>query len=568
MRQRTPFSALTSLRAALSVPLVAAALYAGCSTGEAARPALPAVKALATPPGIGPSPLRRLSDDEYLNALQDLFRAIAPALLPTLPALPPDIPVAGFDNAAEAQEPSDVLISRYETIANLLAAAATVDTPSVASLVGCADWSTPALASSCAAQFIDQMGSRLFRRPLDTDERIRFLSHFQAWAAAVDFAGGAQLTLSAMLQSPQFLYRPEPVPESAALGTSIPASPYAMATRLSFFLWQSVPDDPLLQAAANGALTTDAEVRAQATRMLADGRAQRVLWSFHRQWLGLDTILLPEASARTPDVDPAWTTATQGSAFEETQLFVVNVLGQGGTFRDLLTSPQAWVDGEMSRVYGLAAPSDPTAWNPVVLPAKERAGLLTRVSFLAGYSHAGATSPPVRGNAVQLRLLCELPISPPAGVNLSQPTVPPGSGPETNRTLFEQRTAPAFCQTCHAGLNGFGFGFEEYNAGGAYQTTDDTLPVDATGKITGTDVDGPFDGAIDLSQKLSRSKTVHDCATQELVRFALGRAPVDVEAPSVATLAGGFMASGGDLRALLTAVVLTPSFRMQLVGGG
>ena len=432
--------------------------------------------------------------------------------------------------------------------------------------MGCTDWSTPALATSCATQFVDEMGGRLFRRPLDDGEHERFLTRFQGWATAVDFAGAVQLTLSAMLQSPQFLYRPEPVPQSVPSGAAVPASPYEMATRLSFFLWESVPDDALLQAAAAGELATDAQIRAQATRMLADDRALRVLWSFPRQWLGLDQILLDEHAVRTPEVDPLWTTATQASAFTETQLFVQNVLGQGGTFRDLLTSPSAWVDGEMSRVYGLPAPADPTTWTEVTLSAAERAGLLTRTSFLAGNSHRGATSPPVRGNAIQLRLLCELPISPPAGVNLSQPTIPAGSGPETNRTLFEQRTAPSFCQTCHEGLNGFGFGFEEYNAAGHYQTTDDTLPVDATGTITGTDVDGPFNGAIALSQALSRSQVVHDCATQELVRYALGRAPVDVEAASVAALSKSFMASGGDLRALLIDVVMTPRFRMALVG--
>ncbi|HTA18358.1 MAG TPA: DUF1588 domain-containing protein, partial [Polyangia bacterium] len=280
---------------------------------------------------------------------------------------------------------------------------------------------------------------------------------------------------------------------------------------------------------------------------------------------GLDRILIGKNAVRTPQVDPAWTAATQASASKETELFVQNTLSGGWTLRDLLTSRRAWVDGEMARVYGIPAPATP--WTEVTLPESQRAGLLTRASYLAGYSHAGATSPPVRGNAIQLRLLCELPISPPPGVDLSQPMVPPGSGPETNRTLFEQRTAPAYCQACHAGLNGFGFGFEEYDAAGHHQTIDDGLPVDATGTIRGTDVDGPFDGAIALSQTLAGSAVVHACATQELVRYALGRAPVDVEAPSVAALAQRFFSSGGDLRALLADIVLTPSFRMQLVEG-
>jgi hypothetical protein len=544
---------------AVVLPLLAAA-YAGCSTGEPARPGLPPALVVSTST-VGPSPLRRLSDSEYLNALRDLF----PSLQPALPALPPDVPVAGFDNAAEGQEPSDVLIARFEAIANLYAEAATADTASVSALVGCADWSTPALATACATQFVERMGGRLFRRPIDAGERDRLVLRFQGWQAAVDFEGAVQLTLSAMLQSPQFLYRVELPPAGLAPGSAVAVDPYAMASRLSFFLWASVPDDALLAAAAKGELSTDAELRAQALRMLADDRALRVLWSFPRQWLGLDRILLDEHAVRTPAVDPQWTAATQASAFTETQLFVQNVLAQGGTFRDLLTSRRAWVDSEMARVYGLPVPADAGTFAEVTLPEGERAGLLTRASFLAGYSHRGATSPPVRGNGIQLRLLCELPIAPPPGVDTSQPTLPPGSGPQTNRMLFEARTAPAFCQGCHAGLNGFGFGFEGYDAAGHFQTTDDTLPVDATGTITGTDVDGPFDGAIALSQALARSQVVHDCATKELVRFALGRAPADIEAPMLAALSTSFMQSGGDLRALLVDMVMVPSFRMQLV---
>jgi hypothetical protein len=542
----------------LGVCSLLAAAYAGCDSGNASTPALPAAASLAVT--VGPSPLRRLSDGEYLNALHDLF----PSLSLTLPALPPDVPVAGFDNAAEGQEPSDVLIARYEAIANLYAAAATVDTPSVSAMVGCTDWSTTPLAIACATQFIQQTAARIFRRPLDAGETSRFLLQFQVWQAQVDFPGAVQLTLSTMLQSPQFIYRAEPLPVMQQ-GVVVPVEPYAMATRLAFFLWASTPDDALLQAASRNELRTDAQLRAQATRMLADQRSLRVLWSFPRQWLGLDQILLDEQTVRTPQVDPVWTTVTQQSAYLETEFFVEHTLASGGTFRDLLLSPRAWVNGEMARVYGLAAPHDPSPWLPVTLPSSQRVGLLTRVSFLAGYSHRGATSPPVRGNAIELRLLCSLPLSPPPGVDLSQPTIPPGSGPQTNRELFETRTAPKMCQACHQELNGFGFGFENYDAAGHYQTTDDTLPVDATGTIMGTDVDGPFDGAIELSERLSQSQVVHDCATQELVRFALGRAPADVEQPEVTALAKSFMASGGDLRALLSDVVLSPSFRMHLV---
>jgi Protein of unknown function (DUF1592)/Protein of unknown function (DUF1588)/Protein of unknown function (DUF1595)/Protein of unknown function (DUF1585)/Protein of unknown function (DUF1587) len=531
----------------------------GCYSGDAGE--APTAGSAQAPAAIGPAPLRRLSNVEYLNALEDLF----PAQNLVLPALPSDVPVAGFENAAEAQQASDVRIARYEAIANQYAEAVTARLVDVGRLVGCPDWSTDELAAQCADAFLARTGRRVFRRPLTDAERERFATRLLAWRAAIDFSGAVQLTLSAMLQSPQFLYRAEPAPHGAAPGTLVAVEPFALASRLSFFLWESTPDDALLDAAEKGALAADDQLRAQAERMLLDARARRTLWGFHRQWLGLDRILLDEHAQRTPAVDPAWTVATQQAALKETQLFVENVLATGGTFGDLFTSRRAWVDGEMARVYGLPAPADPNALTETLLPDGERAGLLTRAAFLAGFSHRGATSPPVRGNGIQLRLLCQLPVSPPPGVDLSQPTAAPGDGPKTNRTLFEERTAPAACQSCHAGLNGFGFGLEKYDAAGHFHTAESGLPIDAHGTIHGTDVDGTFEGGIELSRALAGSAVVHRCATERLVRYALGRAPVDVEEVGVDALAKSFAASGGDMRALYLGVVTSPSFRQQRV---
>jgi len=544
---------------AITVVGALAVVDAACDGGDAAQPVYRLSATRTDAVAVGPTPLRRVSDLEYLNTLHDLF----PALNLALPELPPDVPVAGFENDAEGQEPSDVLIARYEAIANLYAQAATADPSAVSAMVGCSDWSNPASSALCSGQFIAQTGRRIFRRPLSDSETRRYGVQFQSWETEVDFEGAVQLTLSAMLQSPQFLYRAETFPSNAVAGTVIAVEPYAMASRLSYLLWESGPDEALLQAASASALGTEAEIAAQARRMLADDRAKRVLWDFPRQWLGLDRILISENLARSPAVDPLWTATTQASASKETQLFIQNVLGSGGTLRDLLTSRRAWVDSEMARVYGIQTPA--SDWSEVSLPESERAGLLTRVSYLAGYSHAGATSPPVRGNAIQLRWLCELPVSPPPGADLSQPMASPDEGPQTNRMLFETRTKPPACQVCHVALNGFGFGLESFNAAGHYQTTDNGLPIDASGAIYGTDVDGPFNGGVALSAALSKSEVVHHCATQELVRYALGRAPVEAEEPTIDALATAFMTSGGDIRALLVAVATSPTFRTRLV---
>ncbi len=538
------------MRVVLGVVVVAAFAGVGCFLSGP-----PSTEVVA----VGPAPLRRLTNSEYLNALHDLFPSVSVAL----PPLPNDTVIAGFDNAIEAQQPSDVAIARYETIANLYAAALTSDDAAVSSLVGC-DWSTPTLASSCGAQFITHVGRRVFRRPLSADELGRLSPKFTAWQSAVDFGAAVRLMLSAMLQAPQFIYRPEPV---AGTGdTVIPVEPYEMASRMSFFLWASTPDDALLDAAGNGALATQDQVRAQAERMLDDDRARRTLWSFHRQWLGLDLILGSDQVYRTPAIDPTWTAATPISAEMETELFVENTLMGGGTLRDLLLSPSAWVNGEMAQLYGVPAPTDPSAFTAVQLPGSQRAGVLTRVAFLAGTSHSGGTSPPIRGNAVQLRLLCELPVSPPPGANLSMPTATAGQGPQTTRMLFDARTAPATCQGCHAGLNGIGFGFESYDAAGAFRTTEQGLPIDATGVLIGTDVDGPFDGALALSAKLEQSAMVHRCATAQWLRYALGRAPVDAELSLLDTWTASFQASGGDVRALLVNIVTSPTFRLRRMG--
>lgn len=546
-----------SSRLCASVIVLAGASFAGCASDATAPTDVPIV---------GPSPLRRLTNREYQNALRDLFPAAA-ASIPELPPLPNDAEVAGFDNAAEAQQPSDVRIARYETVANLYAAELTRDRASVAALVGCAEWSTPSLANACATSFIDATGTRVFRRPLDQAEKERFGRSFQAWKAAIDFEGAVRLTLSTMLQAPQFLYRAEPISPTAVRGGGEyePLEPYAMASRLSFFLWESVPDAELLAAASRRELDTDVRIRAQAERMLGDKRARRVLWNFHRQWLGLDRILGEEHFVRTPSVDPVWTTASGASAGLESRLFVEHILGEGGTFRDLFLSRRAWVNGEMARIYGLPAPRDPEGFTETNL-LDHRAGILTRAAFLAGNSHRGATSPPIRGGALLFHVLCRLPASPPPDADLSMPVPTPGSGPQTNRMLFEARTAPAACQSCHRDLNAVGFGFESFDAAGAFHTEENGLPIDTKGRIYGTDVDRPYVGAVALSAALADSKTVSDCATRQWLRYALGRAPTDDERPLVNALASDFHATHGDVRKLLLGIVTAPTFRMRRVG--
>jgi hypothetical protein len=187
---------------------------------------------------------------------------------------------------------------------------------------------------------------------------------------------------------------------------------------------------------------------------------------------------------------------------------------------------------------------------------------LTRIAFLASTSHRGATSPPIRANAVSMRLLCRVPTEPPAGVDTTPPAPVEGEGPKTNRTLFEERTASVSCQGCHTPLNGLGFGFEHYDAAGGYTQLDHGLPVNATGMLLGTDVDGPFYGAVELSQRLSESKVVHDCAVHSWMRYILGREPSEHESALVEALSARSLEDGGQLLDLLTSITTSNTFRM------
>lgn len=520
-------------------PLAVLYLLAGCGTD-------------VVPPQVAPTPLRRLSDTEYRYALHDLF----PELEIQTPPLPGESSPTGFDNDIASQSPSDVRIARYEAIANLYAAAVTVDDAALRLLTGCAEWSTPTLAASCSSAFIRRFGARIYRRPVTTEEHDSLAQHFTRWSLELDFQGAMQLTLSTMLQSPQFLYRTEPVGDVVAGVFQEPVEPYAMASRLAFFLWSSIPDDELLAAAAAGDLATEQGVRSQAARMLEDPRALRLVWEFHRQWLALDHILFDEHEVRTADIDAKWTAATQRSALLESQRFVEHSFRAAGTFDDLLTSQHAVVDDEMARVYGAGTGET---------ELDHRAGILTHTAFLAGFSHRGATSPPIRGNAILVRLLCQLPTTPPPEADLSMPVAMPGDGPKTNRMLFEERTSAPACQSCHQALNGFGFGFENYSASGAYITEQAGLPIDASGQLLFTDVDGPFADAIALSAELARSETVMECTARRWVQFALGRTPVGRESSLAGVIASGFVESRGDFRALFTDIVTSPLFRTRKV---
>jgi hypothetical protein len=504
-------------------------------------------------PSIAPAPLRRLSYAEYQATTKDLLGS----LKTTDTLLTRDPAARGFENRAALLNPSPALVEQWGDAA--IDAGLKVS-GAMASLVPCAP-KTAAEEKTCGATFVEQFGARVFRRPLTAEEKADYVAFFEGERANADFKGAVQLTIEVMLQSPQFLYRIEqgdPSTVSSAAADRIGLTQHEIASRLSYLLWGSMPDKALFDAAAAGGLTDAAAREAQARRMLMDPRAGAMMVEFHRQWLDLDRLDKEPKDAKTY---PKYDDALRGAIREESNRFVQKVMWQGpGTIAAFLTSTDAVVNAPLAALYGVSAPSSTSGWGNVTLDPAQRAGFLTRANFLASRAHALEGSPPLRAVFIRDRLLCMAPLSPPADANLSEPKASAGTAAMTNRQLFEARIAPATCKGCHTIINPMGYGLENYDAVGAYRTTDDGMPVDASGSITGTDVDGPFTGGVELSKKLAQSKTVQTCVAQSWFQYALGRDLADADSCRLAKLNLALSDAGGDVRELLVALVKSPEF--------
>ena len=245
----------------------------------------------------------------------------------------------------------------------------------------------------------------------------------------------------------------------------------------------------------------------------------------------------------------------------ETTAFTNHVIRAGdGLMSTLFTANFSFLDGPLFALYGVTQPAGFTPGAQVNLDPTQRAGLLTQASFLAAHSHPNQTSPVHRGMLVRENLLCQPLEAPPANVN----NVPPSPTPTTStRDRFAQHSSDPSCGGCHKLMDPIGLGFEHYDSIGAYRTLDGNQLVNASGEILSVqaDVAGPFDGAVELSNKLAVSREVAECMANQWFRFALGRIESKDDACTLKAIYDGFEASGGNVRELLTALVISDAFR-------
>jgi len=363
--------------------------------------------------------------------------------------------------------------------------------------------------------------------------------------------------MTAMLLSPQFLYRIEPVDGGA--GTVAKLSSHHVAARLSYLLWDTLPDADLFAAADRGALDTPEGIRAEAERLLRDPRAKTSVARFHSQWLLMSRL---DNLMKDSTVVKEWNADTAKSMKAGLERFMDWGFWDGeGTLSSLLTDQRAFVDARLAPIYDV---SPPASMALVDVGNHPRAGLLTQAGMLSMLASPRADSPVHRGVFVLKTLLCSPPPEAPAGVPALEEPAVAGEARTTRERQVETHNKTA-CIGCHETIDGIGFGFGNYDTLGRFQESENGAAIDATGEFIGTrDIDGQFDGVVEMATSLARSTQAEQCLATQWFRYGFGRVETDSDACALKPIVDTFTQSKGDMKGLLFALVTSDAFRYRL----
>jgi hypothetical protein len=510
----------------------------------------------------GPYALRRLTVLEYRNTVRDLL-GVNVADTDSRGFAADQVLHGGFGSGAAIV--SSVDSRQFLDVSDKVATAAVADMTKLMPQ-GCAA-PAPADEAGCAGKLVDKLGLRAFRRPLTQDETQGFSALFdklRSPAVGAPFNDAIHDMVLALLQSPEFLYRWELNGDPIKDGDLIKFGPYELASRLSYFIWSSMPDDTLFDAAKSGALNTPDQIAAQADRMLKDNRAKDGLHDFHMQWLDLYGV-------ETLDKDPVFTTYSPEVAkamLAESAAFIDSVMlgpDATGKLEALYTSNTSFVNAALAKHYGVAGVTG-DALQKVDLDPQQRAGILTNGSWLANHSKEVDSFPIARGLNVLRQVLCQEIPEP----NIMLPPPPEQKPGVTTRKLYEDFTAAPACQACHGRINGVGFAFENYDATGGYRDKDENQTVDASGSLELPSGTIKYKNAIELAKAVAQTPEARDCVARNWMRSLLRREELKIEGGSLKAASKAFADSSYDLRALVVGLTKTRAFthRNPVAGAG
>ncbi|WP_437588518.1 DUF1592 domain-containing protein [Sorangium sp. So ce1000] len=493
---------------------------------------------------------------EYNNTVRDLLDDTTdPAF-----SLPSEDVGNGFGNDADTQSVSSLLAEQLGTVAEGVAQRATATPEALAKLAPCASNVTAQNEDACARTIVERLAPLAYRRPLADGEADELLGLYTAGRKDATFATGVATMIEGLLQSPDFLYRVEwGAPDAERPELRRPTGD-EMATRLSYMLWGTMPDDKLRLAAQAGELSTKEGVRAHAERMLDDARSRPVIRFFFDNLLPISSLSDLERSAET---FPTFTRAIGALMRQETQRFLEHEIFEGtGTWPSILTAPYSFMNGPLAKFYGISGVTG-DEFQRVELDTTQRLGLLTQAGLMAGTTHSNNTNPVVRGSFVLQKLMCT-PIPLPTGSILEKVKPPDPYSGATARDRFTQHSKDPVCAGCHQYMDPVGFAFENYDAVGLFRTTENGVTIDPRGTVPETlgDVSGP----IDLVQKLADSEEAQSCFAKRWSEFAYGLTLKTGDRCTTEAVTTAFEASGYNVKQLLIELTQTDAFHYLASG--
>ncbi len=532
--------------------LALAALLGGCHGKVGGSDVTPPTPLQA---GVGePTPIaaQRLTATQYRAAIRDLF---GPSIV--VSALEPDVVTPeddGFETTAAGRSAiSKRGVEQYETAAYSIANQIVADPKLLAGALPC----KPATVddAACAKTFATETGRRVFRRRLSEVEVTRVASIVTAAATKLgSFEKGLVYGIASLLQSPNFLYRPvvgEPDPKDPGKRRFTAVE---LASRLSFFLWNTIPDEPLLAAAESGALVTEAGLAAEVTRMLASPKARDGLRAFVREWLRLGEL---DALEKDSKIFTTYTSELGAMAREETlRVFEDLVFDRDEDVRTVFTTRRTFVNAKLASMYQVPAPSA-TGFAPTELPADgPRRGLLGHLAILALYAHPTSSSATLRGKFVREKLLCQPIPPPPAGLNTAIPE--PDAVSRTLRQRVKVHLSDAYCNGCHSQMDPIGLGLEPFDGIGRFRTKENGGLIDPSGNLDGT----YFGGPAELGQVIAEHPNLPACFARKMYQYATGQVLTDKQSLTIGALVAPFAKNGHRLKTLIVAVATSPEFRL------
>jgi hypothetical protein len=492
-------------------------------------------------------PLRRLTATQYQNTIRDLF--------------------GDADFEAELDEGEEIISERevrqLRDGAEVIIGRSSAWTKTVfpCDIEGAAD-------QQCLSDFLEGFAARAYRRPLGDDERAELVAVYEETLTIGTFREAMESVLQVVLQSPALVYMFEagaPDAEPIHLLTD-----HEIASRLSYFLWNTTPDDELLAAAAAGDLQDKEGLSTQTKRLLADPRADFAVQHFMSGWMQLDGGVLHhplEEAEKDPALYPEFDAELVSAMRTETQAFIRRTFEEEGSFEDLLTARYAYVNGPLATLYGVSGPTDASTWEWVDLDKAQRAGLLTRAAFLTTFSTKNVTAPIRRGVWVLREMLCAGLGDPPPNVN----NIPPEGGNVDGEELTVRqdvagKTSSNDCAACHGLINPIGFTFENYDAIGRWQMEEVTsgLPIDASGHLPQSE---DITGAVALSSELAVMDEARNCFAERFYQAAISETLDDADKCSLGAIQERF-ADGGSMRDLVVEIITSDAFRYVNVEEG